>query len=127
MPKSAFKTLSEDLQALADEASDHLKDAALKTGADATEAVTRSTHAVARAAARLREEAEAAAEMSRDKIVDTVEAHPAAASVIVSMVTSAVVALAATFALRSGGAFPRSGPPCPGSGRPSAAHGRVVP
>ncbi len=101
MPKSAFKTLSEDLQALADEASDHLKDAALKTGADATEAVTRSTHAVARAAARLREEAEAAAEMSRDKIVDTVEAHPAAAaaSVIVSMVTSAVVALAATFAL----------------------------
>ncbi|MBU1273618.1 MAG: hypothetical protein KJ728_10360 [Alphaproteobacteria bacterium] len=99
MPKSAFKTLSEDLQALADEASDHLKDAALKTGADATEAVTRSTHAVARAAARLREEAEAAAEMSRDKIVDTVEAHPAAASVIVSMLTSAVVALAATFAL----------------------------
>ncbi|MFN6980350.1 MAG: hypothetical protein ACK4NU_00335 [Brevundimonas sp.] len=99
MSKSAFKTLSQDLQALADEAGDHLKDAAMKTGADATEAVARSTHAIARAAARLREEAEASADTSRDQIADTVEAHPAAAGVIVSMVTSAVVALAATFAL----------------------------
>lgn len=99
MTKSTLNTLSHDLHAFADEATDHLKDAASKTGSEASDAVTRSTHAITRAADRLREEAEATAANTREHLSSTVRDHPAAAGVITSFVTSAFVALLATFAL----------------------------
>lgn len=95
MTQSALKTLSRDLHALADEASDHLKDAAKKTGADASEAITRSTHAITRAADRLRDEAESSATTTREQVSATVRAYP----VTIGVIAGAVAALAATFAL----------------------------
>lgn len=99
MTHTALKTLSHDLQALADEAADHLKDAAKKTGSDATDAVARSTKAITRAADRLRDEAETAAARARDQLSATVRDHPIAANLGSSVIVSLLVALAATFAL----------------------------
>ena len=95
MTQSALKTLSRDLHALADEASDHLKDAAKKTGVEATEAIARSTHAITRAADRLRDEAESSATTTREQVSATVRAYP----VTTGVVACAVAALAATFVL----------------------------
>lgn len=95
MTQSPLKTLSRDLHALADEASDHLKDAAKKTGSEATDAITRSTHAITRAADRLRDEAETSAVSAREQVSATVRAYPVTTGVI----AGAVAALAATFAL----------------------------
>lgn len=99
MTHSALKTLSHDLQAFADEAADHLKDAAKKTGSEATDAVARSTKAITRAADRLRDEAETSVANTRDHLSATARDHPAAAGIVTSFVTSVVVALVATFAL----------------------------
>lgn len=99
MTHSALKTLSHDLHALADEATDHLKDAAMKTGSEATDAVARSTRAIARAADRLRDEAEVKAADAREHLAATVRDHPFAANVTSSLVVSVLIALAATFAL----------------------------
>lgn len=99
MTKSPLKTLSHDLHAFADEATDHLKDAAKKTGSEATDAIARSSKAIARAADRLREEAETSAANTREHVSATVRDHPAAAGIATSFVTSALVALAATFVL----------------------------
>jgi ElaB/YqjD/DUF883 family membrane-anchored ribosome-binding protein len=99
MTHTSLKTLSHDLQALADEAADHLKDAAQKTGSDATDAVARSTRAITRAADRLRDEAETAAARTRDQLSATVRDHPIAANLGSSVIVSLLVALAATFAL----------------------------
>ncbi len=99
MKSSALKTLSHDLHTLADEATDHLKDAAKKTGAEATEAVARSTRAITRAADRLRDEAEISASNAREHFSATVRDHPVAANVTSSLVVSVLVAVAAAFAL----------------------------
>ena len=99
MTQSALKTLSRDLHALADEATDHLKDAARKTGTEAGDAVARSTKAITRAADRLRDEAEVSAANVREHLSATVRDHPIAANVTSSVVISVLVALAATFAL----------------------------
>jgi len=99
LTKSALKGLSHDLHVFADEATGHLKGAARKNGSEATEAVARSTRAITRAAERLREGAEMSAADTREHLSATVRDHPAAAGVVTSLVTSALVALVATFAL----------------------------
>jgi len=99
MTTSALKTLSHDLHALADEATDHLKEAAEKTGSEAADAIARSTHAISRAADRLRDEADTSIARAGGKLSDAARDHPAAAGLVTSVVTSALVALAATFAL----------------------------
>ena len=99
MTHTALKTLSHDLHAFADEAADHLKDAARKTGTDATDAVARSTKAITRAADRLRDEAETTAANAHERLSDTVRAHPITANLGSSLLVSVLVALAATFAL----------------------------
>jgi ElaB/YqjD/DUF883 family membrane-anchored ribosome-binding protein len=99
MTHTALKTLSHDLHALADEASDHLKDAAKKTGTEATDAVARSTKAISRAADRLRDEAETSAANAREHLSATVRDHPVATNLGSSFVLSLVVALAVTFGL----------------------------
>jgi ElaB/YqjD/DUF883 family membrane-anchored ribosome-binding protein len=99
MTHTSLKTLSHDLQALADEAADHLKDAARKTGTDATEAVARSTKAISRAADRLRDEAETSAANARERLSANVRDHPVATTVGSSILVSALVALAASFAV----------------------------
>ena len=95
--KFALKTLSHDLHAFADEATDHLKDAARTTGSEA--AVARPTKAIMRAADRVRDEAETSAVNARKQASATVRDHPAAADIMTRFVTSTLVALAATFAL----------------------------
>ena len=99
MTHSALKTLSHDLYAFADEATDHLKDAARKTGSEATDAVARSTRAITRAADRLRDEAEVKAANAREHLSASVRDHPMAATFGSSVVVSVLIALAATFAL----------------------------
>ena len=99
MTHTALKTLSHDLHAFADEAADHLKDAARKTGTDATDAVARSTKAITRAADRLRDEAETTAANAHERLSDTVRAPPITANLGSSLLVSVLVALAATFAL----------------------------
>lgn len=99
MTNSALKTLSHDLHAFADEATDHLKDAARKTGSEATDAVARSTKAITRAADRLRDEAEVKAASASKHLAATVRDHPHAANFTSSVVVSVLIALAATFAL----------------------------
>lgn len=99
MTHTALKTLSHDLQALADEAGDHLKDAAKKTGAEATDAIARSTKAITRAADRLRDEADTTAANARDHLSATARDHPIAANLGSSVLVSALVALATSFAL----------------------------
>ncbi|MBB5747561.1 hypothetical protein [Brevundimonas variabilis] len=93
MTHTTLKTLSRDLHDLADEATDHLKDAARKTGSDASDAVTRSTKAITRAADRLRDEAESSAATARAQVSETVRAYPVSTGAII------VAALLATFAL----------------------------
>lgn len=95
MTQSALKTLSRDLHALADEATDHLKDAAQKTGAEAAEAVARSTKAITQAADRLRDAAGASAVSAREQVSATVRAYPLTTGVVAGVIG----ALAATFAL----------------------------
>jgi len=99
MTRSALKTLSQDLHTLADEATDHLKDAARKTGTEASEAVARSTQTITRAADRVRTEAETSAANAREHLSATIRDHPVAANVTSSLILSVLVALAATFAL----------------------------
>lgn len=99
MTHTAFKTLSHDLHAFADEASDHLKDAARKTSTDATEAVARSTKAITRAADRLRDEAETTAANAREHLSASVRDHPMAANLGSSFALSLLVALAVTFGM----------------------------
>ena len=99
MTRFALKTLSHDLHAFADEATAHLKDAAKKTGSEASDAVERSTKAITRAADRLRDEAETSAANAREHMSATVRDHPIAATFGSSVVVSLVVALAASFAL----------------------------
>lgn len=99
MTHTALKTLSHDLHAFADEASDHLKDAAKKTGTEATDAVARSTKAISRAADRLRDEAETSAANAREHLSATVRDHSVATNLGSSFVLSLVVALAVTFGL----------------------------
>lgn len=93
MTHTTLKTLSRDLHDLADEATDHLKDAARKTGSEANDAVTRSTKAITRAADRLRDEAESSAATARAQMSETVRAYPVSTGAII------VAALFATFAL----------------------------
>ncbi|WGM47971.1 hypothetical protein KOAAANKH_02857 [Brevundimonas sp. NIBR10] len=95
MTHAALKTLSRDLHDFADEATDHLKDAAKKTGSEASDAIARSTKAITRAADRLRDEAENSAATTRAQVSETVRAYPVSTSVV----TGAIVALLATFAL----------------------------
>ena len=95
MTHATLKTLSRDLHDFADEASDHLKDAAQKTGSEASVAIARSTKAISRAADRLRDEAEASAVTARAQVSETVRAYPVSTSVV----AGAVLALLATFAL----------------------------
>jgi len=99
MTQLALKTLSRDLHSLADEATDHLKDAAKATGAEAKDAMARSAHAITRGADRLRDEAEASAAKVRGDVGAVVRDHPMESAFVTSVVTSALVALAATFAL----------------------------
>lgn len=99
MTHTALKTLSHDLHAFADEASEHLKDAAKKTGTEATDAVARSTKAISRAADRLRDEAETSAANAREHLSATVRDQPVATNLGSSFVLSLVVALAVTFGL----------------------------
>ena len=95
MTHATLKTLSRDLHDLADEATDHLKDAARKTGSEASDAIARSTKAITLAADRLRDEAETSAATTRAQVSETVRAYPVSTSVF----AGAVVALLATFAL----------------------------
>ncbi|CAL1690575.1 hypothetical protein MMB232_00703 [Brevundimonas subvibrioides] len=95
MTHATLKTLSRDLHDFADEASDHLKDAARKTGTDASEALALSSKAISRAADRLRDEAENSAATTRAQMSETVRAYPVSTSVV----AGAVVALLATFVL----------------------------
>jgi len=99
MTHATLKTLSRDLHDFADEATDHLTDAAKKTGSDATDAIARSTKAITRAADRLRDEAETSAANAREHLSATVRDHPMAATFGSSVIVSVLVALAATFAL----------------------------
>jgi ElaB/YqjD/DUF883 family membrane-anchored ribosome-binding protein len=99
MTQSALKTLSRDILALADEATDHLKHAASTTGSDAHDAVARSAHAITRAAGRLRDEVEVSAGRSREQLSATARAHPVAAGAVTSVAASVLIAVAATFAL----------------------------
>lgn len=99
MTHSALKTLSHDLQAFADEASDHLQDAARKTGSEAGEAIARSAKAITRAADRLHDEAEAGTANAGRHLSATVRDHPIATNVGASFLMSLIVAVAATFAL----------------------------
>ena len=99
MTQFALKTLSHDLHAFADEATDHLQDAARKTGSEASDAVARSTKAITRAADRLRDEAETTAANAREHMSASVRDHPIAATFGSTVIVSLVVALAATFAL----------------------------
>lgn len=99
MTHSALQTLSHDLHAFAEEATDHLKDAAKKTGIEANDAVARSTKAITRAADRLRDEAQTTAANARDTLSATARDHPIAANFGTSVIVSLLVALAATFAL----------------------------
>lgn len=68
MTHSAAKNLGRDLRALADESGDHPKDAAQKTGAEAAEALQRSTQTITRTADRVRDQAATA----REQVVATV-------------------------------------------------------
>ncbi|WP_298161064.1 hypothetical protein [Brevundimonas sp.] len=95
MTPATLKTLSRDLHDLADEATDHLKEAARATGSDASDAIARSTRAISRAADRLRDEAETSAATTRAQVSETVRAYPVSTSVVVG----AIAALLATFAL----------------------------
>ena len=95
MTHATRKTLSRDLHDFADEATDHLKDAAKKTGLEASDAMARSTRAITRAADRLRDEAETSAATTRAQVSETVRAYPVSTSVV----AGAIVALLATFAL----------------------------
>ena len=95
MTHATLKSLSRDLQDFADEATDHLKDAARKTGSEATDAMARSTRAITRAADRLRAEGEASASATRAQVSETVRAYPVSTSVVVG----AIAAFLATFAL----------------------------
>ena len=95
MTHATLKTLSRDLHDFADEATDHLKDAAKKTGSEASEAIARSTKAITRAVDRLREEAETSAAATRAQVSETVRTYPVSTSVV----AGAIVALLATFAL----------------------------
>lgn len=95
MTHTTLKTLSRDLHDFADEATGHLKDAAKKTGTEASDAMARSTRAITRAADRLRDEAESSATTARAQVSETVRAYPVSTSVIIG----AVAALLATFAL----------------------------
>lgn len=95
MTHATLNTLSRDLNDFADEATDHLKDAARKTGSDATEAVARSTRAITRAADRLRDEAETSAARARAQVSETVQAYPVSTSVVVGT----IAALLATFVM----------------------------
>ena len=95
MTHTALKTLSRDLHALADEAANHLQDAAKKTGADAEDAVARSAEAITRAAEQLSEAAGSSAATTREQVSATVRAYP----VTTSVVAGGLVALLATFAL----------------------------
>lgn len=99
MTHLSLRTLSHDLQAFADEAADHLNDAAKKTGSEATDAVARSTKAITRAADRLRDEAETTAAQARNQLSATVRDHPIATNLGSSAVISLIVAVAATVAL----------------------------
>ena len=95
MTHTPLKTLSRDLHGLADEAADHLKDAARKTGSEASDAIARSAKAITRAADRLRDEAETSTATARAQVSETVHAYP----VSTSLVAGAIVALLATFAI----------------------------
>lgn len=99
MTHIALQPLSHDLRAFADEAAAHLQDAARKAGAEATDAIARSTGATTRAADRLRDEAHATAGNAREHLSPTARDHPTAANLGSSVLVSALVALAATFAL----------------------------
>ena len=99
MTYPTLKSLSHELHAFADEAKEHLKDAARTSGSEASEALARSTKAVSRAADRLCEEAETVAENTRLGLSAGVREHPIATNFGTSFVISLVVALAATFAL----------------------------
>lgn len=99
MTHSALETLSRDLHAFADEAAEHLQDAAEKTGSDASDAVTRSSKAIAQAVERLRQEAELATSNTRLRVQSSARQHPIVAGGASSIILSLVAALAATFAL----------------------------
>lgn len=93
--QATTKSLSRDLHDFAEEATDHLKDAASKTGSEASDAIARSTRAITRAADRLRHEAETSAATTRAQVSETVRAYPVSTSVV----AGAILALLATFAL----------------------------
>lgn len=99
MTKFPLETLSRDLHAFADEATDHLRDAATKTGSDAAESLARSTKAISRAADRLRDEAGVSAGRAHEAASGLVRDHPIAADLSTSMITSLGVAVLATLAL----------------------------
>ena len=93
MTQSAAEILSRDLFALADEAGDHLKDAARKSGTEATEALQRSTQAITLAADRLRDQAKSSALTTREQVVATVRAYPVTAGAIAAIATLATMRL----------------------------------
>ena len=94
MTQSAAEILSRDLFALADEAGDHLKDAARKSGTEATEALQRSTQAITRAADRLRDQAETSAVTTREQVAATVRAYPVTAGVAAAAAIAVIATLA---------------------------------
>lgn len=82
MPKSAAHRLHEDLQDLSTEITDHLRDAAEKTGEDAAAALKKSSDALARAARRLGHDLSDRARDGTDLAVRTGLAHPAVTAVM---------------------------------------------
>lgn len=93
MTQSAAKILNRNLYALAD-AGDHLKDAARKSGTEATEALQRSTQAITRAADRLRDQAETSAATTGEQVVATVRPYPVTAGVMAAAAITAITTLA---------------------------------
>lgn len=101
MPKSATTRLHEDLQDLSTEVTDHLRDAARRTGDEAAAALHRSSEALTRATQRLGRELRDGARDSTDLAVRTGLAHPAATTALAAV----LVAVIGYLALRPKGDF----------------------
>lgn len=93
MSRTAVQKLSHDLEGIAHEVSEHLQDAAQKTGSDASDAVRRSAKGLEKALERIRSDTQHEGE----KVIAGVRGHPAVSA---ALAVSALVAVALVFAAR---------------------------
>ena len=100
MTRTAAAALSRDLYALAEEAGDHLREAARTTGTEAGAALERSKQALTRAAEQLRDQTEISATTTREKVVAKIHAYPVTFGVVAAAAAAAIATLT-TMRLRS--------------------------